>query len=182
MLCPHVVPSCCTCMLCLHVVHGRCDLMLCMDVVPSCCAWTLWPHVVHARYDLTLCMHVVPSCCHSVPAWWQVVPAHCACEIWHSIHGRVNNLGGLKKCWLLPHICLFHVLLAFFATRGCAKWYVMTRNSVLNTFLYLLISLYNISLEFHHKCLTLLLWTSWPNNHPYMICNMTAQWNIMIIM
>ena len=34
----------------------------------------------------TLYPHVVPSCWHSVPTWWQVVPAHCACEIWHKSH------------------------------------------------------------------------------------------------
>ena len=49
--------------------------------VKACCA-LMCPHVVHACCDLMLCMHVAPSCC----AWWQVVPAHCACDIWHKSH------------------------------------------------------------------------------------------------
>ena len=74
-MCPHVVSSCCARMLCSHV--------------PSCCV-------------LMLCPNVVSSCWHSVPTWWQVVPAHCACKVWHKSHPIVSNKrSGIQTGYML---------------------------------------------------------------------------------
>ena len=103
MLRPHYVCACCAVMLCVHVVLSYCALMLCPHV-QGCCA-LMCPHVVLSSCALMLCPNVVSSCWHSVPTWWQVVPAHCACEVWHKSHPIVSNKrSGIQtvRCLDLP--------------------------------------------------------------------------------